>query len=200
MNIPLRTSPLDYITALVTLWRLPPVTRQHTATSILFTKLRATATGADWLFPLLTMDETLQEDTFEDAHDAAPETPTVRSLTERSLSNPRQSALESETSGNANQESEEEQKEPSPVDPDDLPSENETEDKFEEVETSSLQGDDELTLSQQRRPSVSPTQRISVTSNGQLDNVSLDDETTAEPKGALFEQGFPVWTALTDTA
>lgn len=129
------------------------------------------------------MEKNIQEDTFEDAHDNAPETPTVRSLTERPLSNPRQLVHESETNGSVKEEVEEEHKEPSSVNPEPQ-SENELEDKFEEVETTSLQDDDELTLGQQSRPSVSPTQRISVSS--QLDNVSLDDETSVEPKGRLI--------------
>lgn len=52
----------------------------------------------------------------------------------------------------------------------------ETQDEFEEVETTSIRDDDEVTLAQQR---------LSVQSNGQLDNVSLDDETSIEElKGA----------------
>lgn len=131
----------------------------------------------------------MQEDTFEDAHDNAPETPTVRSLTERPLSNPRQPVPEHETNGNADDEVEEEHKELSSVNPEPQ-SENEPEDKFEEVEATSLQDDDdELTLGQQSRPSVSPTQRISVSS--QLDNVSLDDETGVEPKSWLIKYYHP---------
>lgn len=134
------------------------------------------------------MDQIIQEDTFEDAHDKAPETPTIRSLTEKPLSNPRQSVPESETDSSTKEDppAVEEHKEPTVVDPEPQ-SENETEDKFEEVgnEPTSLEDDDELTLGQQSRPSVSPTQRISVSS--QLDNVSLDDETSAEPKGLLIQ-------------
>lgn len=134
------------------------------------------------------MENTIQEDTFEDAHDAAPETPTVRSLTERSPSNPRQSVPESETNSSTKEEPAEEPKKESLTVNAESESEDETEDKFEEVETSSLQQEDDVTLAQQNRPVVSPTQRISVTSNGQLDNVSLDDSNGSDAKGPLIKQ------------
>lgn len=145
------------------------------------------------------MDNT-QEDTFEDAHDAAPETPTVRSLTERSPSNPRQSVPESETNGAVKKDEPEEEHMMEPVvsaDADQL-SDDGTEDKFEEVETT-IDDDDDLTLGQQSRPSVSPTQRISVTSNSQLDNISLDDENSAGKQGALTtSHQCPILISLTD--
>lgn len=137
----------------------------------------------------------MQEDTFEDAHDKAPETPTIRSLTEKPLANPRQSVPESETNTSTKKDAPEvdEHKEPTPVDPEppvDKEKDEEPDDNPDQVENepTSLDDDDELTLGQQSRPSVSPTQRISVSS--QLDNVSLDDETNAEPKGRWIKLHF----------
>lgn len=37
-----------------------------------------------------------------------------------------------------------------------------------------------------RKSSVAPSQRLSVTSNSELDNVNLDDEAPTEPKGPWF--------------
>lgn len=140
------------------------------------------------------------QDTFEDAHDAAPDTTSVRSLTQRSLSNNRPPPAEPAPEIAKQEEEEEDQKdEPhghveaataaAPVEPIPEPVQTphheaeeqaEAEEEFVEVENTSVGDDDEATLAHKR---------ISVHSNGQLDNVSLDDETnTEELKGADTEQ------------
>lgn len=121
----------------------------------------------------------------------------VRSLTQRSVSNPRPPpAVEPEIPTTKEEKEEEESHEvkaPTLVEPIPEPAQKaekeaeadpkaeaeaevEGEDEFEEVENTSVVDDDEVTLAHQR---------LSVQSNGQLDNVSLDDETpTEELKGS----------------
>lgn len=154
------------------------------------------------------------QDTFEDAQDAAPvpahisETASVRSLTQRSLSNSRPPAAEPEKTdkeeekekedSESEDEDENESKQAASVQARTVPgaehqkpeadaeSDTESKDEFEEIETTSRADDDEVTQAQQR---------LSVQSNGKLDNVSLDDgdetdnETPAEGlKGSDPEQ------------
>lgn len=117
----------------------------------------------------------------------------VRSLTQRSVSNSRPPlAVEPEIPATKEEkeeeESHEEVKAPTAVEPApeyiqkpekeadadpkaEVEAKSEAEDEFEEVENTSTGDDDEVTLAHQR---------LSVQSNGELDNVSLDDETQAE--------------------
>lgn len=156
------------------------------------------------------------QDNFEDAHDAVPETSSVRSLTSRSITRSKSPPVAEEIKEEKKEEPQEEHttvhatQEPAPEPQHDEPmngSEHEhtqepettkqetkhdelehevekdpepesepepepalvadTKDEFEEVDTASISDSDEATLAQQR---------LSVHSNGQLDNVSLDDE------------------------
>ncbi|KAF3765478.1 hypothetical protein M406DRAFT_67920 [Cryphonectria parasitica EP155] len=125
-------------------------------------------------------DSDKDTDNFEDARDAAPESSSVRSLTQRRTSHSKTPAADDEIKEEGHAEPEGEHKKP--------PSSTESEsglnhheqkpssvheaevqdkDEFEEAETTSIGDSDEVTLAQQR---------LSVQSSGQLDNVSLDDE------------------------
>ncbi|ROW00625.1 hypothetical protein VSDG_03245 [Cytospora chrysosperma] len=133
-------------------------------------------------------DSDKEMDTFEDAQDTAPETSSVRSLTRRTSSNPRPQSTEKEII--EKDESEEEQKKPDPVEvkPESVHDlEADSKDDFVDVETTTLGEENETPIAQPRKSSVAPGQRLSVSSNSQLDTVSLDDDTPATSKDAEEE-------------
>ncbi|KUI61431.1 GTPase-activating protein GYP5 [Cytospora mali] len=152
-------------------------------------------------------DSDKEMDTFEDAHDTAPETSSVRSLTRRTSSNPRPQSTLNETDEKdtteeetiekdtaekdttEKDESEEEHKKPAPVEaeaetaPVSIPEpEPDSRDEFVDVDTTTLENENEAPTVQARKSSIAPSKRLSVTSNSQLDTVSLDDDTPAKSK------------------
>lgn len=153
---------------------------------------------------LLMLPNTLQ-DNFEDAHDTAPDTSSIRSLTRRPSINPKPQSTENETT---QKDESEDHKEPVSVEAEAEPKqesqpeaeaeaeaeagpEPDSKDEFDDVDATTLGDENEAPITQQRKSSVAPTQRLSLTSNGQLDTVSLDDETPTKPKGSWSRQLLP---------
>lgn len=54
------------------------------------------------------------------------------------------------------------------------------------TDATTIEDQNEEPIAQPRKSSVAPSQRLSVTSNSELDNVNLDDEAPTEPKGPWF--------------
>lgn len=119
------------------------------------------------------------QDSFEDAQDTVPDTSSIRSLTRRT--SPKPQPVEPESNDKA--QSQEEHKSIPAAEPEE-DSKVDTKDEFEDVDDTPLAEDNEQSLAQPGRPSISPSQRLSVTSNSQLAEVSLDDEAPTQEKGS----------------
>ena len=124
------------------------------------------------------------QDSFEDAPDTVPDTSSIRSLTRRTSPKPQPTEPES---SHDNDQPQDDQKstlvaEPE-VDNNDGAKDN-TKDAPQAVDSTTADEDNDQSLAQPGRPSISPSQRLSLASNGQLAEVSLDDEAPLREKGS----------------
>ena len=126
------------------------------------------------------------QDSFEDAPDTVPDTSSIRSLTRRTSPIPKPQPIEPESNHDKDQ-TQDEQKSTPAAEPEVSTGDDAkdgTKDEFENVDNTALGEDNEQSLAQPGRPSISPSQRLSLTSNGQLAEVSLDDEAPPREKGS----------------
>lgn len=125
------------------------------------------------------------QDSFEDAQDTVPDTSSIRSLTRRT--SPKPQPTEPESNHDKGQPHDEEQKSTPAAEPVVITkdgAEDDTKDDFQDVDNTTLGEDNDQSLAQPGRPSISPSQRLSLASNGQLAEVSLDDEAPQREKGS----------------
>ncbi|KAJ0124676.1 hypothetical protein J7T55_006016 [Diaporthe amygdali] len=122
-------------------------------------------------------DSDREMDSFEDAQDTVPDTSSIRSLTRRT--SPKPQPVEPESNDKA--QSQEEHTSIHAAEPEE-DSKVDTKDEFEDVDDTPLAEDNEQSLAQPGRPSISPSQRLSVTSNSQLAEMSPSE---SEPKKTI---------------
>lgn len=131
------------------------------------------------------------QDSFEDAQDTVPDTSSIRSLTRRT--SPKPQPTEPESNHDKDQPQDDQTKSTPAAEPQVNTNDgtNDTKDEFEEVDNTVSGEDNEQSLAQPGRPSISPSQRLSLASNGQLAEVSLDDEAPTREKGSSPAQLTP---------
>ncbi|KAI3393486.1 hypothetical protein diail_4207 [Diaporthe ilicicola] len=130
-------------------------------------------------------DSDREMDSFEDAPDTVPDTSSIRSLTRRTSPIPKPQPVEPES--NDKDQSQDNHKSTAAAAEPEIDTKDGAKDEFEDVDNTTLGEDNDQSLAQPGRPSISPSQRLSVTSNGQLAEVSLDDEAPAQEKEAEAE-------------
>lgn len=125
------------------------------------------------------------QDSFEDAQDTVPDTSSIRSLTRRTSPKPQPTEPESiDDKVHAQDEPKSTLAEPEVNTANDA--KDDTKDEFVEAENTASGEDNDQSLAQPGRPSISPSQRLSLASNSQLAEVSLDDEAPQREKGSCF--------------
>lgn len=136
---------------------------------------------------MLTSPIALQ-DSFEDAPDTVPDTSSIRSLTRRTSPNPKPQPPEPESNHGKDQPQEEQKSTPvaEPQVNNTDGAKDDTKAESHDVDSTTIDEDNDQSLAQPGRPSISPSQRLSLASNGQLAEVSLDDEAPQREKGSWF--------------
>lgn len=125
------------------------------------------------------------QDSFEDAQDTVPDTSSIRSLTRRT--SPKPQPTEPESTHDKDQPQDDQTKSTPAAEPQVSTNDgtkDDAKDEFEQVDNTISGEDNEQSLAQPGRPSISPSQRLSLASNGQLAEVSLDDEAPQREKGS----------------
>lgn len=124
------------------------------------------------------------QDSFEDAQDTVPDTSSIRSLTRRTSPKPQPTEPES----NIDKVLPHDEQKSTPAAESAVITKDEakddTKDEFQDVDNTTLGEDNDQSLAEPGRPSISPSQRLSLASNGQLAEVSLDDEAPQRQKGS----------------
>lgn len=127
------------------------------------------------------------QDSFEDAPDTVPDTSSIRSLTRRTSPIPKPQPTEPESNHDKDQ-AQDEQKTTPAAEPEVTTTKDDakedTKDEFEDADNTPIAEDNDQSLAQPGRPSISPSQRLSLASNSQLAEVSLDDEAPQREKGS----------------
>jgi hypothetical protein len=116
-----------------------------------------------------------------------PDTSSIRSLTRRTSPNPKPQTTEPE-SGHDKDQPQDDQKGTPVAEPEvnnnTDGAKDDTKDEPQAVDNTTADEDNDRSLAQPGRPSISPSQRLSLASNGQLAEVSLDDEVPSRGKGS----------------
>lgn len=138
------------------------------------------------------------QDSFEDAQDTVPDTSSIRSLTRRTSPNPKPQPAEPESNHDKEQPQDDQKSTHAPepeVNNDGV--KDDTKHESQDVDNTTPGEDNDQSLAQPGRPSISPSQRLSLASNGQLAEVSLDDEAPQREKGSCFAHCSAIRAVLT---